>query len=118
VLIIHLLAAFTLGGFILSDRLILRRTFDQTALKPLYQKAIMPTAIAAIVLIASGAALIQNAPIYYLKAALGLSTIALFFLCPLFSRGFGKKARFVYRLITVVLLSATIALGASIYNFS
>ncbi|MDR0665609.1 MAG: hypothetical protein LBF86_08850 [Helicobacteraceae bacterium] len=117
-LIAHLLAAFVLGGFILTDSLVIRRSFNSETLKPLYKKTIAPTAIAALVLIGAGAALMQNAPIYYIKAAFGLTTIALFFFCPLFNARFGKKARRLYRLLTFVFLITTIALGKSIYNFS
>jgi hypothetical protein len=116
-LIAHVAAAFVLGGFILTDRLVLRRTFDQIALRPLYEKAVLPTAIAALILIASGAAMMQNAAVYRLKAALGLTTIALFFACPFINARLGKQARFVYRLIALILLAATIALGVSIDNF-
>ncbi|MDR2033960.1 MAG: hypothetical protein LBP89_04940 [Helicobacteraceae bacterium] len=113
-LIAHLFAAFVLGGFILIDRLVLRRSFDQETLKPLYKKAIVPTAIAAFVLIVSGGAMLQNAAIYYAKAAFGLLTIALFFLCPFFNARFNKKARLIYRIITLLALIVTIVLAKAI----
>jgi hypothetical protein len=113
-LTLHLLAAIMLGGFILTDRFILRRAFAQKELKILYRNALAPTAIAAAILIISGLYMIQNTSIHYLKASFGLITVALFFLCPIINAAIGKKARFIYRAITLAMLIATVCIAKSI----
>ncbi|GHV07278.1 hypothetical protein AGMMS50229_13770 [Campylobacterota bacterium] len=109
---IHLIAALVFGGFILVDRLILRRSCDQAQLLPIYKTALIPLAIAAALLIASGCFLYYDAPIVRLKAALAISTIALFFFCPIANRRLGRAARFFYRLIVTISLLATVLIGA------
>ena len=109
---IHLIAALVFGGFILVDRLILRRSYDQARLLPIYKTATLPLALAAVTLIASGCVLYYDAPIVRLKAALAALTIALFFLCPIANRYLGKTARFFYRLIVTILLVATVVIAA------
>lgn len=106
---LHFWAALIFAGFILTDRLFLRRAFDQAALKPLYKKARSVLAIAATVLIVTGLWLLE--PRFYPKAALGLTTIALFFICPIASQKLPPKGRAFYRAAVLTLLIATVLFG-------
>lgn len=106
---LHFWAALIFAGFILTDRLLLRRTFDPSALKPLYLKARLPLAIAAVILIATGFWLLE--PQVYPKAALGLATIALFFACPIAARKLSSKGRAFYRAAVLGLLIITVLFG-------
>jgi uncharacterized membrane protein len=100
----HILAAIFFAGFIFTDRAILRRSFTQSELRPLYIKATIPTLIASAILIASGIFLLLNYPqktfLLHIKAAFGLLTIALFFTCP-FTAKFSPKVRFAHRAATI-----------------
>lgn len=103
---LHFWAALIFAGFIFTDRLFLRRAFDPATLKPLYLKARLPLAIAASVLIVTGLWLLE--PRFYLKAALGLATIALFFACPITSSRLSSKGRALYRAAVFGLLVLTL----------
>lgn len=106
---LHFWAALIFAGFILTDRLFLRRAFDQAALKPLYKKARPVLAIAALTLIVTGLWLLESR--FYLKAALGLTTIALFFACPIASQKLAPKGRALYRAAVLALLVLTVITG-------
>ncbi|MDR3162846.1 MAG: hypothetical protein LBT81_03180 [Helicobacteraceae bacterium] len=108
---IHFFATIFFGGFIFTDRAFLRRSFGKEKLEPLYNRALIPLAFAAALLLFSGAMMMRNELSYYVKAALGSATIAMFFLCGLLKDRLPKKVRFFYRLTVLLLLLATIIYG-------
>ncbi|MDR0747143.1 MAG: hypothetical protein LBE89_04540 [Helicobacteraceae bacterium] len=108
---IHFFAALFFGGFVITDRFFMRRSINKENLKPLYDRALIPLAFAAALLLLSGAMMMRDDPLYYAKAALGSATIALFFICGLLRDRLPKRARFFYRLLVLLLLLATIVFG-------
>ena len=107
----HFFAAVFFAGFILVDRFVLRRVYDKYVLKPLYDTAVIPLAISAAALIISGIFMWQNNAIYITKSALGIATITLFFACAVIQEKLSKPLRFLYRLITTLLLITTLIIG-------
>ncbi len=106
---LHLAAAWIFAGFILTDRLILRPAMGADALMPVYRRARRVLVPVALVLLLSGAGLYQAE--LTLKAALGLATLTLFFLCPFAAARLTPAMRTSYRWAVLLLLLLTLVIA-------
>jgi len=112
ILFFHLLGVSVFGGFIILDRLVFRKFFEERAIDSalFYIKSFRILVFSAILIIFSGAAIIYSKPhllnqdIFILKLFLAFLLFTLFFNCPLFLKNMGKPARNIYRFFVLVLL--------------
>lgn len=107
---LHFWAALFFVGFVLTDRLILRRAaLAVDMLKPIYYQARLVMVVAAGVLVLSGLALFE--PHHWLKFLAALVTLVLFFACPWASGHLREPLRRVYRFVVLLGVVATVWLG-------
>lgn len=116
---LHGVAVLLFGGYILLDRALFRRFFDEgggdAAL--FYRLSRPVTGIAVGLLLLSGGTMVLidgtllSQPLFYLKLLLAGLLIAMFFYCPLFARAYGPGARRLYRAVVLILLLALLVVS-------
>ena len=116
---LHFVAILLFGGYILLDRMLLRKYFagkheEASRFYRISQRLLFPVAL---VIVLTGALLtvlqpgrLEN-PFFDLKVFLAVVLIGMFFYCPRFSRGHGERARLIYRAVVVILLLSVLTLS-------
>lgn len=116
---VHLIAISVFTGYIILDRLIFRRFFEETAINPLdfYKKSFPVLLFFVIAVITSGIWMtyknqaLLNSDIFIAKIALAFLLFVMFFGCGVFIKNFKKPARIAYRFFVLVLLFIVFYLG-------
>lgn len=103
--LIHAIFASIFVGFIVVDRIFIRKLQSKEAI---YKRAKFPLLLVALLILISGFVLYSDQTT---KAILGILTILLFFFCPVFSKFATKKWRFIYRIVVLLLAITTAVIG-------